>query len=61
MKELSARIAELNASVQSSVGKRTPAKKPSAKKAAPSVAAKKPAAKNTGKPAAAKTAKQPAK
>lgn len=61
MKELSGRIAELNASVQSLLGKPTAAKKPSPKKAAPSAAAKKPRAKTTGKPAARKTAKQPAK
>jgi poly(hydroxyalkanoate) granule-associated protein len=61
MKELSGRIAELNASVQSLLGKPTAAKKPSAKKAAPSAAAKKPRPKTTGKPAARKTAKQPAK
>jgi poly(hydroxyalkanoate) granule-associated protein len=61
MKELSGRIAELNASVQSLVSKGTSAKKPSPKKAAPSATAKKPGPKNTGKPAARKSAKQPAK
>lgn len=61
MKELSGRIAELNASVQRLVSAGTAARKPSTKKAVPSTAAKKPAARKTGKPAGRKAAKPPAK